>query len=1305
MVFSNNLLFAAAAAASDDSGFNTSLISNSVWFDSGDFLTQDTAEANSGRKEAIFSTWIQRTKIGEQQFLLAVNGSNVNDHLALDFQSDDTLRLLASSTSILVTTQLFRDIGWYHILVTIDTSQNNNDSQKIFVNGTEITNFATRNNFGSSADIAWGRNATHVISSSPSSVGSNTMIGYMAQTALITDKSFQQGDFSITDFLDTFTLGTNGSQFIPKADGDIATIAGTGGNNSFSFDFSNSSDLGNDTSGNNNDFTATSMAAANQTEHTPSLSYPVFNVLCPKFTDGGTWTVGNTKIVSTSEQTDAIGTLPPVSTGKYYYQWVFTDNATSGNCKVGMTPIDNWDGETFSTTSSGDIFYADHRNALFRKGSTTVTSILGSSGTYALAFDLDAGKVWVGSVDTSDGSIDWFNSSGGTDGDPANGTNPTATFTANTVMIPFAMVGKASGTSWTIEWNFGQFGFGNSDVPTGFKKLNSKNLTAPEFQGIDFFDTTLYEGNGTGQRVGDFVPFTDSENVENSIIFNDDDGAFLNRTYGTATAATKFTFSCWFKVGSSTGDQYLISTGTDNGSEGYIGINISTGGGQIWIADPNDGVGFGIRTNAAFRDPSQWYHLCVGVDSTAGSGSRVKVEVNGVEQTVTTLGGATEPSSSQSMNLNEANAFNIGRRIRTSGDLFDGYLANVFFIDGQKKAASDFGQLDTSTNRWIPKAYSSTFGDNGYKLAFGTAPGTGSGAGTDTSGEGHNWTENNFTASDQMIDTPTKNFTTFDPGYSGGGSNVWTEGNTKVKGTDGSLSDSSTTTFGMTGKVVFQFQMNTVGGGYPKCGFITSQAGLEDINATSGSIELGTSSVAGSVSYDSGGNFSFASGPTATTFSSVSSLQALDADDVLRYEIDTDTGTIKVFFQNEGSGSFTEITGARVTNFPFDPIFGVRPAVSNFNNSIVTLQTGGQTTLSSVTTDFKEINQDNLDDTASKLTAFAWIKNRDATDSHVLVDRVRGVGEVLHSNELAAEATEPNTVQRFLQRGVQVGGDVQVNTANESYVLWQWLVGDSATTGSTITAGSVSTGVPSIASTVLAADAGHFSVGTYTGQTAAGTVGHGLGGAAEMVIVWDMGFANSIAVYHVGVASDAATDYLLLNQTDAATDDATFWNDTTPTSSVFSVGTGNNTNGNTRPKSFLAFRSVPGVCKVGSYTGNSDDDGIYLSLGFKPAWWMVKETTVSDAFHDWFISDSARYMFNGTTTAGGSNGGTLEANDTTAEEAHSTNFTDNPAFDFLSDGIKLRTNSGTINGSGRTYIYIAMAEIGGGGTLPPIYSR
>jgi hypothetical protein len=637
------------------------------------------------------------------------------------------------------------------------------------------------------------------------------------------------------------------------------------------------------------------------------------------------------------------------------------------------------------------------------------------------------------------------------------------------------------------------------------------------------------------------------------------------------------------------------------------------------------------------------------------------------------------------MNLNEGNAFTIGRRHRTSTDLFDGYLANVFFIDGQKKVASDFGQVDTSTNRWIPKAYTGTFGNNGYKLAFGTAPGTGSGAGTDTSGEGHNWTENNFTASDQMIDTPTKNFTTFDPGYSGGGSNVYTEGNTKVQGTDGSLSDASTTTFGMTGKVVFQFQMNTVGGGYPKCGFITSQAGLEDINATSGSIELGTSSVAGSVSYDSGGNFSIASGPTSTTFGSVSSLQALDADDVLRYEIDTDTGTIKVFFQNEGSGSFTEITGARVTNFPFDPIFGVRPAVSNFNNSIVTLQTGAQTTLSSVTTDFKEINQDNLDDTVSKITAWAWIKNKDSTDNHILVDRVRGIGEVLGSNSNAAEVTNDNSVQRFLQRGVKVGTEAAVNTATESYVLWQWLLGDSASTGATLTGGS-----PDIASTGIVASAGHFSVAVYSGSgTDDDDISHGLGGTIEMLMVKHFAAdTDDWMVWHKDLPTDS--HQLHLNTNDSADTTKNSWG-SNPVfdANVFRVGVTDETNKSSTGNShvFYAFRSIPGVCKVGSYEGSGNVDGSYIITGFKPAWLMLKSV---DSTSNWQIFDSRRNGFNVRNNE-------LKADDTATEDT-STDF-----LDLLADGFKMRI--ATDPNVAESYIYIAMADIGGNGTLPPILGR
>ena len=920
----------------------------------------------------------------------------------------------------------------------------------------------------------------------------------------------------------------------------------------------------------------------------------------------------------------------------------------------------------------------------------------GATSVMGVAFDADTGKVW------------FRDSSGfGTSGDPANGTGEHATLA--TTSAPFFIATRVGGAvaepflnaGGNPTFNGNETAGGNADangrgnfklgaVPTGFLSLCTANLPAPEFQGIDYFAPTLYEGNGTGQRVGDFVPFTDAYTVDKSAMFNSADLRYLARTPSSGGNEKTLTFSTWIKItGVGNSNENAVLTTDDGSKQAQIRITGTTLATKKVQANLYNGSSFvlNISTDRTFGDTSSWNHLVVAYDTRAAvaSANKVIIYINGVRQSVSGTDLATDDYDTE---FNSTNEHNIGRQTNNAVGEPDFYLAETVMIDGQQLDATSFGQLDTSTNRWVPKDVSGlTFGTNGFYLQYGSTFASGSGAGTDTSGNSNNWTESTdggsaWATTDQFIDTPTKNFTTFDPGYSGGGSNVWSEGNTKVKGTDGSLSDSSTTTFGMTGKVVFQFQMNTVLSGYPQVGFITSQTGLSAINAASGSIELGTASVPGSFAYTDTGIFKIPAGTTSTTFSSVSSLQALDADDILRFEVDTDAGTVRVYFQDEGTGSFSEITGARVDSFSFDPSFGIRPAVSNFNNSIVTLQTGGQTTLASVTTDYKEINQENLDDTASKLTALAWIKNRDATDSHVLVDRVRGVGEVLHSNEAAAEATEPNTVQRFLQRGVQVGSDVQVNTATESYVLWQWLIGDSATTGTVNNDGS-------IPSTIISADAGNFSVGTYTGQTAAGTVGHGLGGAAEMVIVWDKGAANSIAVYHVGAASDAETDYLLLNQTDAATDNATFWNDTAPTSSVFSVGTGNNTNGNGRPKSFLAFRSVPAVCKAGSYIGNGNAAGPYIDLGFKPSWVMIKKTSGTGSWH---LYDTARSLIN-------------EVDDQLLADSSAAETTGSEELDILSDGFKIRTADAGVNTSAGTYIYLAMADIGGNGTLPPIYGR
>ena len=678
---------------------------------------------------------------------------------------------MAAAVEEYTTTRLFRDlIGWYHLLFTFNSNTSilpATDRIRLYVNGELQTGSQTavpdnqdvRGSLTGNVDLRFGRN-THP------SLG-YLYKGYYAQVCYLEGKSIQAGDFAVSDFLDTFTMGTNGSQFIPKKNSEIAALATTVGGNSACLDFANSSDLGNDISSNNKDFTATNMGSANQSSNTPSKVYPIVNALAKVGSASSTLEEGNTKATVNDNGGIVINPTLPFS-GLWYFEINVTTNAAwypgiGQQSAIGYNSTGAWN----NTTAETHVWLSDHSGNYFNNNGSLSTYPIANptTGRFAVAWDGDNRALYFGQISGS--TITWTNSGDPTSGSSKTGAAPGNWPTTGTDPLYFIVIG--GGTS-VMEFDFDEDDWtGSTNRPAAAKALNSENLTAPDFQGIDYFDATLYEGNGTGQRVGDFVPFTDSETVANSSIFNDDDSAYLNRTYVTPTAATTFTFACWFKPGSSTSDQYIISTGTDSSSEGYIAINNSTGGGQIWIADPNAGSGnFGARTAATFTDSSQWYHLCIGIDSTAGSGSRFKLEVNGVEQTMLdNLGGGslpTEPSSSQSMKLNGATDFTIGRRHRTSSEYFDGYLANVYFIDGEKKQASDFGQLDTSTNRWVAKAYSGSYGNNGFKLAFGTAStgnGNTNGVGTDTSGEGHNWTEQGFGTNDQVIDSPSKNYAVY----------------------------------------------------------------------------------------------------------------------------------------------------------------------------------------------------------------------------------------------------------------------------------------------------------------------------------------------------------------------------------------------------------------------------------------------------------------------------------------------------------------------------------------------------------------
>ena len=202
-----------------------------------------------------------------------------------------------------------------------------------------------------------------------------------------------------------------------------------------------------------------------------------------------------------------------------------------------------------------------------------------------------------------------------------------------------------------------------------------------------------------------------------------------------------------------------------------------------------------------------------------------------------------------------------------------------------------------------------------------------------------------------------------------------------------------------------------------------------------------------------------------------------------------------------------------------------------------------------------------------------------------------------------------------------------------------------------------------------------FSIVTYTGTGSNATIGHGLGVAPSMVITKVRSTTNDWGVYHVGINDN--TKALLLSSANGATaygGATSMWNNTAPTSTVFSVGTNSSTGGSANFVAYC-FAEISGFSRMGSYTGNGSTDGTFVYTGFRPAWVMLKATSASN----WFIFDNKRNAFNVATTP-------LFSNSSSAEEG-----TLYP-IDFISSGFKLRASSGLGTNESVTYIYMAFAE-------------
>ena len=295
---------------------------------------------------------------------------------------------------------------------------------------------------------------------------------------------------------------------------------------------------------------------------------------------------------------------------------------------------------------------------------------------------------------------------------------------------------------------------------------------------------------------------------------------------------------------------------------------------------------------------------------------------------------------------------------------------------------------------------------------------------------------------------------------------------------------------------------------------------------------------------------------------------------------------------------------------------------------------------------------------------WVWIKNREASENHSKYDTVRGANKVIYSNLNNAENNEANGVLSFDSDGFTVGNNGSVNGNNQSQVAWNWKAGGS---GSQNTDGDLTVTSLSVNQTA------GFSIGKITnGFTSTGsnseTVGHGLGAVPKMIILKNTEATSNWFIYHAGIGN---TNRIFLNTTDASSS-STIWNNTTPTSSVWSVRGGDFGTG--EDIVFYAFAEKKGYSKFGSYTGNGNANGTFVYTGFKPAFVMTKRTDGSDW---WGIWDSKRDSFNEATKH-------LRANTSDAENPKS--------IDILSNGFKLLNTDPATNASGGTYIFMAFSS-------------
>jgi hypothetical protein len=720
-----------------------------------------------------------------------------------------------------------------------------------------------------------------------------------------------------------------------------------------------------------------------------------------------------------------------------------------------------------------------------------------------------------------------------------------------------------------------------------------------------------------------------------------------------------------------------------------------------------------IRSTASFRDPYAWYHIVAVLDTTnATSTDRMRLYVNG--QRLTSFGVTTYPAqNTATCYVNATNIHYLGRSVEPLYRYMDGYISEVNLIDGQSLDATSFGETDPQTGVWIPKRYTGTYGTNGFRLSFANNSST-TALGYDSSGNGNNWTANNFSVTpgvnnDVFVDVPSLygtdtglggevlgNYCTWNPLNATGASTA--NGNLEATLTgNASLSAQIRGTLApVSGKWYWENTVTADGNQSHWLGVIAASARAD--------IRLDNSNALSQVVYARYDGQKVVNGTMSAYAASYTT------GDIIGVALDLDLSVVTFYKNNVSQGtlslptsgiayvpvfwySTTATSGTVAANFGQRPFAYAAPtgykALCTTNLPAPAI---GQTSSNQADNHFNVVTYSGNGSTQNLTTDFApdlvWIKNRTTNYSHMLYDTLRGpstgsVSKVISSNATDIEGTvNDNSTYGYLSSfnangftvtaGSFTGSGGYTNTSGQNYVAWCWNAG-----GTSVTNGAGTNGA-TIASTYRANRAAGFSIVTYTGNGVDGaTVAHGLGIAPAFIIVKSRNNTYNWGVWHKNLAKyDANHTYALgLNLTriaDATAQYAVFYPGLNNTN-VF--GLGNESTSNQLNSTYIAycFAEVSGYSAFGIFSHAALADGTFVNTGFRPRFLLLKGT---DNASNWIIHDAVCDPVNFV-------GRGINANLSGAESTSNSLY----SLDFVSNGFKMR-NTG-LNGN---FIYMAIAE-------------